>query len=75
MKHKAFVAALEDLTGHRLFLRFGGNATVNDIMDVINEEVQDNKGAKILGLGFLEANSSKRLIKMNSEWKKHFDRI
>ena len=72
--HTAFAVALEDLTGVRTFIRFGGNTPVKDIYAVINEEVDASKGMKILGFGFLDGKSEKKLMKVYAEWKAHFDK-
>ena len=74
MKHRAFAIAIQDLTGQRTFLRFGPNTTVNDIYDVIDEEVEASKGAKILGFSLLSAVSEKKLMKVYAEWKDHFNK-
>ena len=72
--HKAFCIALQDITGVRTFITFGGNTPVNDIMDVIEEETKANPGTKILGMSFLSNPNKKNLRKQISDWKKHFDK-
>ena len=72
--HKVFCIALQDITGVRTFITFGGNTPVNDIMDVIEEETKANPGSKILGMSFLSNKKKKNLRKQISDWKKHFDK-
>lgn len=72
--HKTFCVGIQDLTGQKTFIRFGENATVSDIMDVIDEEVKANKGTQMLGMSFLAAPSKKKLIKLVSDWRGHFDK-
>ena len=72
--HKVFCIALQDITGVRTFITFGGNTPVNDIMDVIEEETKANPGTKILGMSFLSNPNKKNLRKQISDWKNHFDK-
>jgi len=72
--HKVFCIALQDITGVRTFITFGGTTPVNDIMDVLEEESRANPGTKILGMSFLANPNKKNLNVQISDWKKHFDK-
>ena len=70
--YRVFCVALEYITKDRMFLTFGKNASINDVMEVIMEESHDQM-TRVLGMSLIESTSKKGLQKSISEWKKHFD--
>lgn len=69
--HSTFCVAIEYLGGEKLFLTFGENTPIKDILEVIKEETHDQM-TKILGMTFLQNKTKKGLQKQISDWKKHF---
>lgn len=77
--HRALVMSFYDEESNNIMhYRFGANATVNDICEVLieDENVFDNPNIKVLGYAYVQDENKKKLVKTaNRIFNDHKDRL
>lgn len=71
MLTRVFCTAIENKDKEISFITFGQHATVQDIMEVFDEEVGET-GAKIKGMCFMEDTNKKTLNKSIKTWQSRY---